>query len=103
MDMFQAPTLLEDPFNNMSVLHAAEREAESAQAKHGEYTVCTREFSLTVDVESVMRKRFDWCVNDDYCSKKLQFTATLTTEAGLSCSNIQACVHGENLPFTQNR
>lgn len=42
MDMFQAPTLLEDPFNNTSVLHAAEREAESAQAKHGEYTACWR-------------------------------------------------------------
>ncbi|XP_034534460.1 mitotic checkpoint serine/threonine-protein kinase BUB1 isoform X2 [Notolabrus celidotus] len=28
MDMFQAPTLLEDPFSNLSVLHAAEREVE---------------------------------------------------------------------------
>ncbi|XP_073349429.1 mitotic checkpoint serine/threonine-protein kinase BUB1 [Pagrus major] len=28
MDMFQAPTLLEDPFNNTSVVHAAEKEAE---------------------------------------------------------------------------
>lgn len=37
MDMFQAPTLLKDPFKNTSVLHAAEREAEPAHTNHGEY------------------------------------------------------------------
>lgn len=29
MDMFQAPTLLEEPFSSTSVLHAAEKESEA--------------------------------------------------------------------------
>uniref|UniRef100_A0A665VRW5 BUB1 mitotic checkpoint serine/threonine kinase n=2 Tax=Echeneis naucrates TaxID=173247 RepID=A0A665VRW5_ECHNA len=36
MDMFQAPTLLEDPFNNTSsVLHTAERECDAGYPKYG--------------------------------------------------------------------
>ncbi|XP_051264964.1 mitotic checkpoint serine/threonine-protein kinase BUB1 isoform X2 [Dicentrarchus labrax] len=35
MDMFQAPTLLEDPFNNTSVLHAAEREVDPGCPRNG--------------------------------------------------------------------
>ncbi|XP_044025669.1 LOW QUALITY PROTEIN: mitotic checkpoint serine/threonine-protein kinase BUB1 [Siniperca chuatsi] len=35
MDMFQAPTLLEDPFNNTSVLHAAEKEVEPGYPGNG--------------------------------------------------------------------
>lgn len=36
MDMFQAPTLLEDPFTDGLVLHAAEREAERTRTEPGE-------------------------------------------------------------------
>lgn len=36
MDMFQAPTLLEDPFNNTSVLHA-EKDAEHGYPTNGNY------------------------------------------------------------------
>ncbi len=35
MDMFQAPTLLEDPFSNTSVLHTAKREAEPGYPRNG--------------------------------------------------------------------
>ncbi|XP_042358797.1 mitotic checkpoint serine/threonine-protein kinase BUB1 isoform X2 [Plectropomus leopardus] len=35
MDMFQAPTFLEDPFNNASVLHAAEREVDHGYPRNG--------------------------------------------------------------------
>ncbi|XP_070782386.1 mitotic checkpoint serine/threonine-protein kinase BUB1 [Enoplosus armatus] len=35
MDMFQAPTLLEDPFNNTSVLHTAEKEADPGYPRTG--------------------------------------------------------------------
>lgn len=36
MDMFQAPTLLQDSFNN-TLVHAAASENEHTHAKHGEY------------------------------------------------------------------
>ncbi|XP_039981016.1 mitotic checkpoint serine/threonine-protein kinase BUB1 isoform X2 [Xiphias gladius] len=35
MDMFQAPTLLEDPFNNTSVLHTAEKEFDAGYQRNG--------------------------------------------------------------------
>lgn len=35
MDMFQAPTLLEDRFNNTSILHSAEKEPEAERSKFG--------------------------------------------------------------------
>nr|XP_046228859.1 mitotic checkpoint serine/threonine-protein kinase BUB1 isoform X2 [Scatophagus argus] len=35
MDMFQAPTLLEDPFSNTSVLHSAAKEAEATHPTNG--------------------------------------------------------------------
>lgn len=40
MDMFQAPTLLEDPFDNTAV-HAAASEAERAPAEHSECAGCS--------------------------------------------------------------
>ncbi len=39
MDMFQAPTLLEDPFNNTSVLHAAEKDVDPGYPGNGKYAV----------------------------------------------------------------
>lgn len=38
MDMFQAPTLLEDPFNKTSAFPSSEVEAEQAPLKHGDDT-----------------------------------------------------------------
>ncbi|XP_071324022.1 mitotic checkpoint serine/threonine-protein kinase BUB1 isoform X2 [Trachinotus anak] len=35
MDMFQAPTLLEDPFNNTSVPHAAEKDFDAGYPRYG--------------------------------------------------------------------
>lgn len=35
MDMFQAPTLLDDPFGNASVLRAAEKESDAADSRKG--------------------------------------------------------------------
>lgn len=40
MDMFQAPTLLEDPFNKTSAFPLSEVEAEPASLKHGDDTPC---------------------------------------------------------------
>lgn len=42
MDMFQAPTLLEDPFNNTSVLHAAEKDVDPGYPGNGKYAVNRR-------------------------------------------------------------
>ena len=39
MDMFQAPTYLDDPFNNTSVPHAAAREAEPTYPRNGKRAV----------------------------------------------------------------
>ncbi|XP_041662017.1 mitotic checkpoint serine/threonine-protein kinase BUB1 isoform X2 [Cheilinus undulatus] len=38
MDMFQAPTLLEDPFSNASVLHTTEREADQSYSRNGGFS-----------------------------------------------------------------
>ncbi len=38
MDMFQAPTLLDDPFINTSMVHT-EREAEPGYLSNGKYAV----------------------------------------------------------------
>lgn len=37
MDMFQAPPLLEDPFNNVSVLHKAEESELLGYPRNGKY------------------------------------------------------------------
>ncbi|XP_041814693.1 mitotic checkpoint serine/threonine-protein kinase BUB1 [Chelmon rostratus] len=42
MDMFQAPTLIEDPFNNTSVLHTAEKEAEPGHPRNGGVSSLTK-------------------------------------------------------------
>ncbi|XP_070843366.1 mitotic checkpoint serine/threonine-protein kinase BUB1 [Chaetodon trifascialis] len=42
MDMFQAPTLLEDPFSNTSALHAAEKEAEPGYPRNGGVSSLTK-------------------------------------------------------------
>ena len=39
MDMFQAPTLLEDQFNGTSTLHVAERGFDGGYSRNGKYVL----------------------------------------------------------------
>lgn len=43
MDMFQAPTFLEEPFGSRSVLHAAEKESDAGQWTDGKYAAKRQE------------------------------------------------------------